>query len=71
MTTLKFDVKGMTCGGCSSGVQKAIGNIDGVTHVDVTLHPGLATVTVDPLRVTAAQIVATVAKAGYAATVQL
>lgn len=67
METLNFDISGMTCGGCTSGVQRAISKLNGVTPADVTLHPGMATVTLDPLRVTAAQIATVVAKIGYSA----
>jgi copper chaperone len=56
MQTLHFDVQGMTCGGCTSSVQRALGQLDGVSHVDVTLNPGSASVTVEPGVVTAAQI---------------
>jgi copper chaperone len=56
MQTLHFDVQGMTCGGCTSSVQRALSQLDGVSHVDVTLNPGSASVTVEPGVVTAAQI---------------
>ena len=70
METLNFDINGMTCGGCTSGVHRAIGKLDGITRADVILHPGMATVTFDPLRVMAAQIAAAVSKLGYSAKVR-
>jgi len=45
-TTL--NISGMTCGHCVASVQEEIGALDGVTDVQVELHPGelsLATVT--------------------------
>ncbi len=67
MQTLKFDVQGMTCGGCTGSVQRVLGKIDGVTHVDVSLSPGSATLEADPTRVTPAQIEAAISSLGYQA----
>ena len=39
MQTLKFDVHGMTCGGCTGSVQRALGKIAGVSHVAVSVSP--------------------------------
>lgn len=70
MQTLNFDIKGMTCGGCTSSVQRAITKLDGVSHADVTLHPGAATVVVDRDRVSAEQIQVAISHAGYTATLR-
>ena len=67
MQTLSFDVSGMTCGGCTGSVQRTLSKIDGVRHAEVTLHPGVATVVVDPERVTSAQIEAAITGIGYPA----
>ncbi|MEO8936231.1 MAG: heavy metal-associated domain-containing protein [Burkholderiaceae bacterium] len=67
METYKLDVKGMTCGGCTSSVQRAITGLNGVEKVEVTLQPGSATVEADPARVTAQQIVSTLAAMGFEA----
>ena len=67
MQTLKFDVHGMTCGGCTGSVQRALSKIDGVSHVDVSLHPGKATLETDTARVTAGQIEAAISSLGYQA----
>ena len=67
MQTLSFDVRGMTCGGCTSGVQRALSKLDGVSHAEVSLRPGAATVMADPARVTPAQIESAIAGLGYAA----
>ena len=67
MQTLSFDVSGMTCGGCTGSVQRALSKIDGVSHAEVTLRPGLATVVVDASRVTAAQLESAISLLGFPA----
>lgn len=67
MQTLSFDVTGMTCGGCTGSVQRTLSKIDGVSHVEVSLHPGVASVVADPERVTSAQIEAAITGLGYQA----
>ena len=71
MQTLSFDVAGMTCGGCGGCgggcVQRTLGKLDGASNAAVTLSPGVATVTVDPARVTPAQIESALAALGYPA----
>ena len=67
MQTFSFDVSGMTCGGCTGSVQRALNKIDGVSHAEVTLHPGVASVEADPERVTSAQIEAAITGLGYQA----
>ncbi len=71
MQTLSFDVTGMTCGDCSGSVQRVFGELDGVSHVEVTLRPGVVTVVVDPDRVTAAQVQLVIAGLGYRAKARL
>ena len=67
MTTLTLDVSGMTCGGCTGSVQRALSKIDGVSQAEVTLRPGVATVMADPARVTSAQLEAAITRLGYPA----
>ncbi len=67
MQTMHFDVHGMTCGGCTGSVQRVLSKLDGVSHVDVTLSPGMATVQADPARVTARQIEKAITELGYEA----
>ena len=43
-TSIQFEVQGMTCGGCSGRVEKALRAVDGVDKVVVELDPGQATV---------------------------
>ena len=70
MQTLSFDVSGMTCGGCTGSVQRALSKIDGVSQADVTLRPGVATVVLDAAHVTPAQIEAAITQLGYPAKAQ-
>ena len=70
MQTLSFDVIGMTCGGCTGSVQRALSKIDGVSHAEVTLRPGVATVVVDESRVTAAQLESAITQLGFTAKAQ-
>ncbi len=65
MKTLTFDVHGMTCGGCTSSVKRALGKLDGVNSVDVTLQPGTATMQADTDVVTSAQIESAITTLGY------
>ena len=67
MQTLSFDVSGMTCGGCTGSVQRALSKLDGITDAKVSLSPGLATVVIDPARVTSSQIESTISLMGYPA----
>ena len=67
MQTLSVDDSGMTCGGCTGSVQRALSKIDGVAQAEVTLRPGVATVVVDAARVTPDQLVAASTKLGYPA----
>ncbi|MEW1848574.1 copper ion binding protein, partial [Nonomuraea angiospora] len=57
-------VKGMTCGHCVSSVKEEVGEVSGVTSVEVDLASGLLTVESDG-PVGAAEIVAAVEEAGY------
>ncbi|MDR8407294.1 heavy-metal-associated domain-containing protein [Nonomuraea sp. 3-1Str] len=63
-TTATYTVKGMTCGHCVSSVKEEVGEVPGVTGVEVDLASGLLTVgseqPIEPGR-----IVAAVEGAGY------
>ncbi|MFJ1968582.1 heavy-metal-associated domain-containing protein [Streptomyces sp. NPDC087903] len=43
--TTTYAVSGMTCGHCEATLTKVIGELGGVTAVDVDLHTGRVTVT--------------------------
>jgi copper ion binding protein len=62
--TTSITVAGMTCGHCASSVREEIGDIPGVTAVDVDLSTGTVTIDSDsPVRSEA--IKAAVEDAGY------
>jgi copper ion binding protein len=64
MTTSTYQVKGMTCGHCVGAVSGEIGQLDGVTGVEVDLATGAVTVTsAAPLE--RAAMAAAVDEAGY------
>lgn len=67
MPTFSFDVSGMTCGGCTASVQRALTKLDGVSQVGVTLTPGVVTVVADLGQVTPSQIGAAITKLGFPA----
>jgi len=65
---LDLDIEGMTCASCVARVEKRLTALDGV-EAQVNLATERATVTA-PSTVTADELVAAVAKAGYTATVR-
>nr|WP_307857000.1 heavy metal translocating P-type ATPase [Pseudarthrobacter albicanus] len=65
---IELDIQGMTCASCVSRVERKLGKLDGVA-ASVNLPLESAQVTV-PAGVTDEQITATVAAAGYQATVR-
>ncbi|WP_433509151.1 heavy-metal-associated domain-containing protein [Nonomuraea sp. CA-143628] len=64
MSTATYTVKGMTCGHCVSSVKEEVGEVAGVTSVEVDLASGLLTVGSEGL-IDEAKIVAAVEEAGY------
>ncbi len=69
-TTLTLDVTGMTCASCAMVVEKKLGRLDGVRAAAVNLAAETATVTFDPSLVGVDALLATVAGAGYGATLR-
>lgn len=67
MQTLTSAVDGMTCGGCTGSVQRALSAVDGLSNVHVSLHPGWATMEADGARVTPEQIEAVIGRMGFRA----
>ncbi|TDD13665.1 heavy-metal-associated domain-containing protein [Nonomuraea diastatica] len=64
MSTATYTVTGMTCGHCVSSVKEEVGEVAGVTSVEVDLADGLLTVGSDG-PVDTALIAAAVKEAGY------
>lgn len=65
----KFDVGGMTCSNCSSGIERNIKKLDGVKSVSVSLMEKIMTVDFDEQIITPEKIIAVVEKLGYTASV--
>lgn len=66
-----FDITGMSCAACSSRIQKTMDNLGGVGRADVNLLKNSMTVEYDEKILTANEIEAAVAKAGYGASRRL
>ncbi|MDG6095220.1 heavy-metal-associated domain-containing protein [Acetobacter sp. AN02] len=49
--SLTLRIGGMTCGGCSSSLQKALSAADGVTSASVSHEDGTAVITYDPEKI--------------------
>ncbi|MQY05211.1 heavy-metal-associated domain-containing protein [Actinomadura macrotermitis] len=64
MSTATYTVTGMTCGHCVGSVQQEVGQVAGVTGVEVDLKTGRVTVTADG-RIDDALIRDAVEEAGY------
>ncbi len=65
--TIRFPVRGMTCGSCVNRIMRAVGKVPGVTKVSVDLRHETATVRREPALVPTAVLAAAVAAAGYEA----
>ncbi len=63
--TIRFPVRGMTCGSCVNRITRAIRKLDGVTRVSVDLRRETVTVRREPALVSNAALAAAVAEAGY------
>lgn len=66
MSTSEYQVTGMSCGHCEAAIRGEVGQIAGVTDIDVTAQNGKLIVSSDqPLD--DAAVLAAVDEAGYAA----
>jgi copper chaperone len=65
MQTEHLTVTGMTCGGCTNKVSRALNAISGVDHVKVSLASGDATVRFNERLTSVDQLKSAVTNAGY------
>jgi copper chaperone CopZ len=65
MQTEQIKVTGMTCGGCSSNVTKALKAVNGVDNVIVSLSDANATVQFDEKLTSSEQLKSAIREAGY------
>ncbi|QRY61060.1 heavy-metal-associated domain-containing protein [Gordonia sp. PDNC005] len=66
MTAHEYQVTGMTCGHCEMSVREEVGEISGVTDIQVSAQTGLLVVTASG-DVDDAAVIAAVEEAGYSA----
>ncbi len=64
-TQVRLEVHGMHCEGCVSAITKALGEREGVVAKEVSLADSLATVTIDPRKVTPADLKSLIEDLGY------
>lgn len=69
MTKEKFNINGMTCSSCVASVEKAVGQMEGVSSVNVNLLSNNMVVEFDEVATTPASIISVVDDAGYVATI--
>ena len=65
MKQINLQVNGMTCGGCSSSVERAIGELAGVASVSADWQSGQVVVTFDETKVLEDAIKEAVEDAGF------
>jgi len=65
LNTAQLQVSGMTCASCVEKIEKAIGQLDGVSRVVVKLSTGMARVEHDPSLASLAEIKRTIRDLGY------
>lgn len=68
--TIRFPVRGMTCGACVSRISRAIRRLDGIENVRVDLGAETVTVRRAPAGASNAALAVAVAEAGYAAELE-
>ena len=66
--TRRFDVTGMTCGGCERALGRAVSRVPGVQDVTASHAERSATVTYDERLTTPEAIAAAIRDAGYQPT---
>ena len=64
VNVIELPVSGMSCGGCTAAVERALSRVDGVTAVQVELDPGSATVSTDGT-LDRSELVTVIERAGY------
>ncbi|MEE9562843.1 MAG: cation transporter [Thermoanaerobaculia bacterium] len=70
VATAKFEVDGMTCGGCEVAVRRSVKKLDGIETVEASHKEGTAIVTYHPEEVTTDQIADAIRSLGYQAELE-
>lgn len=66
METITIPVEGMTCGGCVSSVERALGRLTGVSKAKAELSAASVQVRFDPEAIDVPALVRSIEDAGYA-----
>ena len=66
-----LDVKGMTCGACVARVKNAVSRLQGVQTVSISLENGTADVTYLPAKLSPNDLVASIDKTGFVASLSV
>ncbi|MDO3012722.1 heavy metal-associated domain-containing protein [Mycobacteroides abscessus subsp. abscessus] len=66
MTTIEFLVTGMSCGHCEMSIRKEVGQVPGVTSIDVSAQTGRLVVT-GADSIDDSSVLSAVDEAGYSA----
>jgi len=66
--TVKLNVKGMSCSNCTNHIHKALSKKEGIIENEVKL-PDVAIVKYDPEKISLKEIIKTIKKAGFKASV--
>lgn len=64
MSTNEYRVTGMTCGHCETSVREEVGEIDGISDIQVSAETGKLVVS-SPGEIDDAAVIAAVDEAGY------
>lgn len=67
MITEKYNISGMTCAACSSAVERVTRKLESVAESNVNLTTGILTITYDENKLTPADIITKVERAGFGA----
>ena len=62
---IRLNVEGMSCSHCENAVKKAVGALDGVSKVDVSLQENTVSVEFDPARASVELIKEAIDDQGY------
>jgi len=64
----KFNIKGMTCGGCSEQINHAVNDLDGIIQIESSYENSTSIVKYDESQVTEKEIIAAINSTGYTVT---
>jgi len=63
MDSIKLTAQNIKCGGCASAIQKGLGELDNITHVEVAIDTG--TVSISGQNLSAEQLSDKLSELGY------